>query len=61
MLLPQGVPQVMLGDPSGQVIELLWLTSAACHSDSSLAARPESKCYHVHPYTDPDRGEGAGG
>ena len=34
------------------MIEIIWITSAACKNDSSLAAKNESKCYYIHAYED---------
>ena len=39
-----------MGDPADQTIEILWVTSAACRTDSSLAATHETKCYTIQAY-----------
>ena len=39
-----------MGDPADHAIEILWVTSAACKTDSSMAATPESKCYTISAY-----------
>ena len=43
---------MVAGDPSDHTIEILWITSAACKTDSALAASPESKCYTINAYED---------
>lgn len=49
----QGVPEVLEGDPDSHAIDIVWVTSSACKTSSSLAPNSqESKCYHIHPYTD---------
>ena len=40
------------GDPSDRSIEILWITSAACKTDTTLAASQETKCYTVSAYRD---------
>ena len=41
---------MVVGDPADHTIEILWLTSAACKTDSSLATTPETKCYTIRAY-----------
>lgn len=48
----QGVPEVVSGDPSDDTVEILWITSAACKTDTPLAATNETKCYTVSAYKD---------
>ena len=43
---------MVAGDPSDHSIEILWITSAACKTDSDLAAGPETKCYTLRAYKD---------
>lgn len=40
------------GDPRKHVVEIEWITSAACNKDSSDAPKMETKCYHIHSYHD---------
>ena len=39
-----------MGDPADRTIEILWVTSAACKTDTSLAATHETKCYTIKAY-----------
>ena len=42
---------MVVGDPADHTIEILWVTSAACKTDSSLAPTlHETKCYTIHAY-----------
>ena len=47
---PQGVPEVIVGDPNSGAIEILWLTSAVCKTDTKLVAQEESRCYFIQTY-----------
>ena len=46
------MPEVVSGDPSDHTIEILWITSAACKTNTQLAATAETKCYTIHAYED---------
>ena len=48
----QGVPEVVLGDPNADEVVILWETSAACKTTSSLRYTEEAKCYHIHTYNE---------
>lgn len=48
----QGVPEVILGEPSADEVAILWQTSAACKTTTSLRYTSEAKCYHIHTYED---------
>ena len=41
-----------MGDPSDHTIEILWITSAACKTDSALGTISETKCYTINAYED---------
>lgn len=41
---------MVLGNPREDQVVILWDTSAACKTSSSLRYTPEAKCYHLHPY-----------
>ena len=41
---------MVVGDPADHTIEILWVTSAACKTDSSLPATHETKCYTIRAY-----------
>ena len=41
-----------MGDPNSDTIEILWLTSAACKTDTNLATTEERKCYFMQAYED---------
>ena len=43
---------MVLGDPNADEIVILWETSAACKTSSSLHYTQEAKCYHIHTYND---------
>ncbi len=43
---------MVIGDPSTGSIDILWITSAACKTDTDLAAQEESKCYFIQSYLD---------
>ena len=55
-LSSQGVPEVIVGDPHTHAVEILWITSAACKTDSGVAPKDESKCYLIQSYEDPAAG-----
>lgn len=40
------------GDPHSDEVVILWDTSAACKTTSSLRYTQETKCYHIHTYQD---------
>ena len=40
----------MSGDPHNEEVTIIWETSAACKTTSSLRYTPEAKCYHIHTY-----------
>lgn len=44
------MPEVVLGDPRSDQVVVLWDTSAACKTTSSLHYTQEAKCYHIHTY-----------
>ena len=37
------------GVPNRHVVEILWITSAACNAKGSTAPKSETKCFNVHP------------
>ncbi len=44
------MPEVVIGDPSTGSVDILWITSAACKTDTELVAGDESKCYFIQSY-----------
>ena len=46
------MPQVVIGDPHAEEVTIVWETSAACKTSTSLRYTPEAKCYHIHTYQD---------
>ena len=47
---------MIVGDPHTHAVEILWITSAACKTDTGVAPTNESKCYLLQPYEDPASG-----
>lgn len=43
---------MILGDPNADEVVIVWETSAACKTSSSLRYTKEAKCYHIHTYND---------
>ena len=39
---------MIMGDPSSREVIIVWETSAACKTSSSLHYTSETKCYHIH-------------
>ena len=47
---------MIVGDPHTHSIEILWITSAVCKTDTGVAPKNESKCYLIQPFDNPGSG-----